>query len=417
MKNIAYLGILTSVIGASVISIDLGFFQLSLFRILILFMATLTILQMLKTNEKFKIRSTNDMNHSVKIFIFWFLYSIISLAWVFDYVAWIRSVYFIGLGALTIIIFSRLLKKTSDIITAFKLIALMSIFHNLIGWFEVNTGKYLFLSADRILLYSKNNYPVSMFGNTNDFATFMLFSVFILFICFTVSKKLISKIVYMTSMFSSSYLILLTSSRANILGLIIGVAFLIYFSLRNKRVRFIMVSFLMLLFSFVLIYPNMVQDFINNTMGNLKFNFDTTNSEVVRINLIKNGFLFLIQTFGFGTGAGNIEYWMENRGVYYTADVVNIHNWWLEILTGYGVLVFTLYILFYFKLFKSLFRTFRISKEKEDITISLSVMCCMIGFVFGAISSSSNISAEWLWVFWAIVIAYQGIVSRKILTA
>lgn len=46
-------------------------------------------------------------------------------------------------------------------------------------------------------------------------------------------------------------------------------------------------------------------------------------------------------------------------------------------------------------------------------TQSLWIAVCMVGFVMGGVSSSSNISTEWLWSFWAIAIAYQQSIGKN----
>jgi len=38
----------------------------------------------------------------------------------------------------------------------------------------------------------------------------------------------------------------------------------------------------------------------------------------------------------------------------------------------------------------------------------------MVGFVIGSVSSSSNINNEWLWVYWGIAVAYQGMQQEKL---
>ena len=136
-------------------------------------------------------------------------------------------------------------------------------------------------------------------------------------------------------------------------------------------------------------------------------------SDFVRLNLIKNGFIFLYRTCGFGTGAGNIEHWMSNYGVYYTSDILNMHNWWMEILVSFGVFIFALYLIFYIKLIIDMLHKYKINNNKMNKTLSISFISCMAAYVIGSISASSNISAEWLWVFWAISIAYQGINSAS----
>jgi len=78
------------------------------------------------------------------------------------------------------------------------------------------------------------------------------------------------------------------------------------------------------------------------------------------MNLIRNGLVFLSSTFGFGVGAGNIEYWMEHNPVYNTSSITNMHNWWIEILVAYGVIIFILYIVFFAKLFMNFYRKYKV---------------------------------------------------------
>lgn len=115
-----------------------------------------------------------------------------------------------------------------------------------------------------------------------------------------------------------------------------------------------------------------------------------------------------MKTFGLGTGVGNITYWMNNYALYYTAGVTNIHNWWFEILTGYGVFVFIFYIIFYFNIFKDTINIYKNTESDFDKNIAFGILLFMTAFIIASISSSSNISNEWLWVYWGTVIAFQG---------
>ena len=141
----------------------------------------------------------------------------------------------------------------------------------------------------------------------------------------------------------------------------------------------------------------------------LTFDFSKqSGSEFVRINLIRNGFEFLITTFGFGTGAGNVEYWMENYAVHNVSSVYNIHNWWMEVLVGCGLIIFVGCVIFYVKFMRSMWMRFRKSRNRTDIVLSAGILSIMVAYIVGGVGSSSNMNTEWLWVFWAIVIAYQG---------
>lgn len=401
-------------IAASIISINFNIFQLSLFRMLIVLVFTLMLIQILMKNTAINFPRNQLNNFSIKVMVIWLLYAIFTLAFIKDDIGWYKAVYFLALGVLCVVIFSRYLKDSKSILAAFNLITVMALFHNLIGWYEVLFGEYLFLD-EKVDLYAMFRYPVSMFDNANNFALFMLVSIFSTYICFVNSKHRLVKIGCALLILSSTYLLIKTNSRANILGLLLAIGFFILMQMKNKRARRLLLIGIVAAFVFALLKPDTiihVFDSIYNKLY-LKLSGDnSSDSDTIRINLIKNGLAFFERTFGVGVGAGNIEYWMENFRVYDTSYIRNMHNWWMEVLTGYGVVIFTLYIIYYIRLAKTMLYSYRIAEDKLNASISLGIMCFMIGFVLGSISSSSNIGTEWLWVFWGVIIAYQGTIRR-----
>lgn len=410
IKKMAFLSVFASLISVETFSINLGYFRLSLFRATIMIALLLSILHIIKQNGILALNA-NKNKYSIQFFVAWLIYSVMSLGWVKDYGSWVKAVCFIAIGLICVLVYSKYFKTSHDILMAFRFIAIWILIHNIIGWYEIYTGNYIFLSADRILRYARNNYPVSMFHNTNNYATFMLFSVFINYVCAVNSKRGIVKTIYFTTMISSIILLFLTKSRANIIGLVM--AFSVYLCLMdNRKVRLNIIILVMVLYVIMIFVPS--STVLSLQKETLYFNFSlNTGSDSIRLNLLKNGFSFLVCTLGFGTGAGNIEYWMDNYPIFHTGNILNIHNWWMEILSGYGLIIFILYIIFYIKLFSSMYKRYKTSCNKLHRSISLSIMCCMSGFIVGSISSSSNIPCEWLWVFWAICIAFQGIEEKR----
>ncbi|GEM02103.1 teichuronic acid biosynthesis protein TuaE [Halolactibacillus halophilus] len=408
-KKIVYMIALTSSIGASILSIELAGVQLSIFRGFVILLTIYMLLEVLLNYKPIVVFRKKENSYSIIFMFIWVAYAIMTLAWVKDYSGWLRSVYFLVLGFLAVVIFSRYLKSNYDILKTFKFLSIMIYFHNIMGWYEITTGNYIFLN-DSIQKYVNYKLPVSMFSNTNNFATFMLFSVFILYVCVYNSKKLSYKILNIGFILSSSYLLVMTGSRANILGFIMALSAFVFLALKNKRVRRGLLFVLGLAFFILVIKPEYIVSFYSLIDENLTFRFAAQiGSDATRINLIKNGMIFLLSTFGFGTGAGNIEIWMANYSKYFVGDILNIHNWWFEILVGYGIIIFIMYMWFYIRLFNSMYRKYKKSSNKIEITISLAIMSSMVGYIVGSVSSSSNISSEWLWVFWAIAIAFQGI--------
>ncbi len=95
-------------------------------------------------NDKFTINKKNSQSYSIMFFIFWFFYSIITIAWVEDYASWIQDLYFIGLATFLIISFSYIFNNVNDILVGFRLFSIMSIFHIIIGIYEIFTNNYFF---------------------------------------------------------------------------------------------------------------------------------------------------------------------------------------------------------------------------------------------------------------------------------
>jgi teichuronic acid biosynthesis protein TuaE len=413
--------ILSSFFAEQLFAVDMHVFQLSIYKITLLLLTFLITSIYLLKPDSVKIFPDGKSRKIVLFYFFWLFWAIISLAWVYDYKPWFRTVYAIASGVLVIIYLTMFLKNKKDFIAAFNIVQIMLIMHNIIGWYEIFTGDYRFLDSEKLDYYMMvdvaGRNPVSMLGNTNDFALLISMGAFISFICFKNSNNMLWKLISLGTIVSSIVLLIRTDSRANILGFIIamGVFVLLYFFKAKNIKNFVLIGVCL---SILALYPTFLGSIYDILSQKLQFGFvaSTGSSMEIRINLMKNGFLFLAQTLGFGTGAGNIEYWMAHKGIFYTRNIINIHNWWMELLVGYGIIVFAGYLWMYIKIARDFYTACSQIKDKFIQSVSLGLLCCMIEFVLGSISSSSNIQTQWLWIFWGLVIAmyyYIDIVTRQ----
>lgn len=406
-----YFGILTSFLAAQIFTYDLGVFQLSLFRVAILLLPVLVCVYALRNTEPVYLLAAGKKNsYSVRFMLFWLLYAVISvlISPVFSY--WLRKIYFLGCGVLCSLLFSIFLTEKKHIVTAFRLMRLMIAVQMFIGWYEIIFRRYHFVSAFNQAYYSTvaRRIPIAMCGNPNDFAMLMLFGVFIGYVCFRCRKGLADGIFSAALMANCAFFIFQTESRANIIGLLMAAAFFALVSYRGRAG--VLLGVVCAAAGISLVIPGLWEKVGLELSNTLTFDFSGQymGSDTVRINLIKNGFHFLYQTAGLGTGAGNLEYWMQNFAVYPTGGITNMHNWWMELLTSYGIIVFIGYGIFYGKLFRDFYRTLKQSVDPQTRAIAFGFLCCMVGFLVGSVSSSSNIKTEWLWIFWAVAIAFQG---------
>ena len=417
MKILIYLMIASSFIAADLISINIKIMELSLFRISLIIITFYMILESFKTNTKISLKFKDNQDIIKKFYFIWLVYSLFSIGWVKDYYSWLRAVFFIGSGFFCITILSRYLKNEKDFMNVFRIIFIMVILHNLIGWGELLTGNYKFADLTRFDRYNQfaNNpsvrIPISMFGNPNNYATFLVIGAFISYMVFLNSNSKISKVSCILTIISSILLLFRINSRANILGLVLGLlVFILFKYLGEVSIKKIFIAFVIPIFSILNIHKlsNMVQLFTNK----VRIDF-TTGSDFIRLNLIRNGLYFLKETIGFGTGAGNIEYWMENRRMFPVGSIRNMHNWWMEILVGYGLIIFIGYIFVYYKKFKVLYHSYKNIDNKFIKNTSIGLLSIMGSFVISSISSSSLINSEWLWVIWGVVIAYIGYIDKQ----
>jgi len=415
MKKLLYVMVASSFLAAQVFTININIMRLSIYRTTLFIISIHLLLEYLKNNRKIDISFKSDKSIIIKFYFFWFIYSMFSLGWVQDYYSWLRAVFFIGSGFLCIWIISFYVKSKKEFELLFTIMLFMIIIHNIIGWSELLTGIYRFADISRIDRYNQFSYnsivrvPVSMMTNPNDYASLMVCGVFISYIVLINSKSKLIRLLSISTICSSIILTIKTNSRANILTLIVGIIIFIYIRF-FKKVNIKTILFIILLPTTVLIYPSFLESILQIILSKLQFRFDS-GSDYIRLNLIKNGLDFLIATLGFGTGAGNIEHWMATKSVYYVGNIKNIHNWWMEILVGYGIFVFIGYIYIYCKIFKKLYKSCFYFEDKFINSTSLGLFCYTASFVISSISSSSNIPKEWLWMFWGVIVAYIGYIE------
>ncbi|MCJ7689359.1 MAG: hypothetical protein MUO60_08570, partial [Clostridiaceae bacterium] len=284
MKKLIYLLILSSFIGARFLSIEISVFQLSLYRIIIVLIPFLVIYQSKK--KSMKILPTNEKSRAIVLFyVFWVVYSLLTVFWVKDYYEWGRAVYFITAGMIGIIGISMFIKEEEDFITVFNIIQIMLIIHNVIGWFDIMSIRYTYLNYPRldyfIWLIKLGRHPVSIMGNTNNFALLLTLGVFISFICYKNSRSKLWRAVNIASIGSCIVLIFMTESRANLLGLIMALGVFVLLNLiKKKKIKkflFISISITIVFAIFAAIgMPSVYQKILSALNKVLYFDFNAT---------------------------------------------------------------------------------------------------------------------------------------------
>ena len=393
-------------LGARILSIDIGIARLSVYRIALIIALIALIYLSTVGHGVFAWKKEN----AVIVFFLsvWLVYAVITGFWAIDISNWVRNVYFLAGGVfLTIYCLNsiRSLKSFTQILLCFNMgIAVQAG----IGIYEILTKDYHFIDMEGVnysyYVLSEARIPIAMLGNPNDFATLMYIGIIISAVCVVLTKQKLVRFFNAGLAIVFSILLVLTKSRACLVGLIVTIAFfLLFIGYKGWGILTVIIA--------ASLCTTKVERFVSRF---LEFDFVSgNNSEGIRVNLIKNGFLFLEKTFGFGVGAGQVESWMKTKAVFATRNITSMHNWWMEILTSYGIIIFIGYLLVYSLTFYCFAKAMHRTARKEIRNTCAFICASLVGYVIVSVSASSNLTSEYIWLSWALIITLQGIIMKE----
>jgi teichuronic acid biosynthesis protein TuaE len=294
-------------------------------------------------------------------------------------------------------------------------VEIFTLFIIITGIYEIITGNYIFITNKQLLYalsYAEYNspfglrIPVSIFDNPNNCASFIVFSFFISLALSRIKTNNFGKYFSLIICLILFFLLIATQSRSSLIGLFLGLfsMSLVYFrnSSINKKTWIICICIFCLLLASGWLISN--KEIFFNFIG---FHPERSGgSDNIRVNLIKKGLIILKNKFFLGTGLGNIEYNMAQTGLADTFGIVNIHNWWLEILVSSGIIIFLLYVYIYARTLMLLYR----GTKNNNVTLSRLSYCFFgfsLAFIVTSMGPSSCMGIEWMWPAVALFMTYS----------
>lgn len=419
---IAYLTILVASVflGSNLIAITLPIGQISIYRIFSLLVIPTAICFLLKDRQSFKIRTNSFATGMVGVYIFWWIWAFCSVLWALSIGSWIQAMVLLTLGVSSIIGIFLWTKNYLQWRKLIKVVWVMLTFLSLWGLFEITTNIYFLADLGKLDKYSTfisepwTRIPITYLANQNDYATMLLAALPVNLILMNTTKNNLKKLLTLGSLLLSTLLIFQSGSRMSFL---MAIAFYAIYALlgvswdfTRKQVMntsaIILISVLVL-FALIPPFRSLITDLIYILPR------PVISGDVGRINMWRNGLVYLGKTFGLGVGAGNIEAWMELFGPLPTNNIFNMHNWWLEILVGYGAIVFIAYVLGYALMIYRLFDLKRaVNKTQQKVMNALITF--LLVFIGASITSANNMLIEWHWVFFGLIVAYIGIMEVQV---
>lgn len=416
-KGLLYLTIIAGFIGSAFLTVHVGPIHIFPYRVLLIIMWLIFVMGViLKGRVKL---SQIKIRPYFKFLGLWLFYAILSLAWAASKTDAIRHIILLFMSVSIIYFVVYYFSNDKDIKRLYYVWLFILGCLLLVGHWEHLTGQHLSVSGysemrlDSLAPYvvaQVKHTPTGVFTNPNDYASYLTLSIPFVFVLIRYRRSMVERSVGLVALLSTLYLLLMTFSRANYLGVLLELAFafMFLFKFKEKLMTTILGGLLILALVFTLQGTiKSIGGTISEEIGSIINPSEVTyGSTGIRINLIKNSLIFLARTAGFGVGAGNFEYWMANFRIYDTFGISNPHNWWVEIMVDYGIFIYTGYILFYLGLVIGLYKIHRHLTDRTEKMICEALLVSIVGFFLASISPSSIMAFRPQWFLFAFALAF-----------
>jgi hypothetical protein len=342
---------------------------------------------------------------------FWILWGWASILWAPDPSSAIRDVASVGLGFGAGLVLLNLRSFTGSGLDALRRGWLLAyVVTAAIAIWEKLTGNHLpshFVknAPDYVL----NDVVISTFGNPNNYGAFLLLSVPFLLWSLSIVKMRLHKVFYMGLLLALPVLVFLSASRVAILGLVVQLLVCGLLTMRQWR-SFVGILSIACLF-FLLIGWYLQSDTLVARKLALAFGNEVRlgGSIALRRNLVLNGLWFAYISGCLGIGAGGFEHLIQNRSApFATGHIFSPHNFWIEVLSQYGVLVFLGLVVWVLYLISVAIRSRRIFIARRHATsrvISEMILVGFVGYLFATTTSSIYIVQSTNWMFLGSMVA------------
>ncbi|MFJ5964407.1 teichuronic acid biosynthesis protein TuaE [Bacillus sp. NPDC093026] len=411
-----YLLIAFTFLNNAFFSISVGFFSLFLYRMMLILVFALFIWRMREKGTYISQWQNIRVKGILGFFAAWFLYGLLSLLWAHSVTDGLKYMSLLAMGMGFVFIVVMYIQRMDQLVTFYTIWLMMTVFVMGIGFYNHFTLNHLPNTSLYLGPVYKQHYPTSVFFNQNDFATFLSISFFLYFACMRQMKNGYVKAFGLLGAISALYLILLTESRASLLGVFAGVAVYVWLLMPRLLKKWSLVALCGLGVVFIAVFSAKIYSVFYDLFlaSQVAHSFsEPLPSNIARANLIKNAWHFFANSYGFGVGAGNVSYYLAHFSIFDTDQVVEVHNWLLEIMTNFGFAMMLGYISVYAYLMVTLYKQYQMADTRSAKMIIEGLFAAMLSFLVSSISPSSVSNLYFHWVFLGLVIAAVNMLKNK----
>ena len=317
--------------------------------------------------------------------VFWLVHAIIQRIWVADGTIWMSQFFS---TCINILIGLAVLSVTNDryslrfILSAVHISLLLQI---AIGFIEIKTHRQFVEMTTKV----ETTWIHSFFGNPNDYASW----IYMCFVCTIIYISLKEKRwwtnIYIVFLTAASFLIQWhTESRSGIgcmlIFLILYLVMRVWLMLTKKDRRMMLIGKMAVVICccvglFIVISLLVSNDLVGWTLSRSGVMY---NSDLSRINLMRKSISVFLDYFCLGAGAGQSAYIIG----------FPLHNFFLEILSDFGIVVFCMML-------KLLLDSWNMTFNRMNTDHERSMLLAFFpSFILMSIGSSSLVRLRMVWV-------------------
>lgn len=381
-------------------NIPFGPLRLTLLRLVIICIFLFMLINIYLKKEQLDLK---NIKWPLIFYGLWFYYGGMSLIWATNKTSGIKELYYFAIFLMLMIVLIYLLRHVKDsyIYRSFWLIGLLIVIIAFLEFFlniHLPTSRFV-VEAERFEFFEFKR-ATAFFYNENDLALFlvMIFPFYLLGLFG--KKRFFLKVINFLMVLSIFLINFVNNSRLALIALFLQLGLLIVIRKKNwlyKGVRLFLLFLPTILIVSVILGSHLIRNI------DIPENFlEGTGSTVIRINLFFNSLYMTFHSFMLGVGPGNYQF--NVNPMFNTQGIINPHNWWLEILTNYGLFIFVGYCCFFLYIIVRLYKIYKYEMYKNELAFILFLSMC--GFSIACIGPSSLFYFWPQWLIHGVILAF-----------
>lgn len=398
-------------LGTELFALPLPFAQLSIYRFMAFLLMPMMVYHLIIRKKDLVWEPHLGASRIYLGYLAFFAFSLVGILWAEYRPEWFRANFLIFLGLLSITGLFFYIRTMKEWRLVFHIVWWFMVALLFMGLYESLTGRYILGDEAFITLWGENRAPYerrvafTIFANPNDFASFVTAFVALSTVKIFRIKNIPSLVFTVFLMAISVVLVYESESRLSLACLGLILILFIYLSWLKTDITFHLNGE----WAFILagvgislraLYPKIARVvYIMTNPGTLSY----TSSGQIRLGLLKNGLVFLAQSYGLGIGSGNIRPTMAIDAIFETGKKADLHNWWGEILVGNGIIGFFIYLVTYILTIMGLADRRKNPRFRPEAN---ALLIFVIVWILLSQISSNNMSVEWHWVIFGLVISF-----------